>query len=273
MCCSIFEFSDYSHRMASRADCYVSIRLASWWSYADDAVEGTELILAWNYSSRIPFLSRLIDNRCGRIRLGKSESPWHPVLLARELWMHALWWKISFFLFHPGNYYKLSLCVTFSNTFDNLCKSWRAYALENYGTIRYTSLFNRHVVFTSFMSLVANMLGCSSILSYLWLSLLISSLTYVEMHDAEYHWWRTTVRWQWGIWFEIFGIFLHLSWKLCSTVGRHKLRWVQELPCATAIYFRSTVAIYLVASTFCSIEFEAVFCLVNMYFLQFSLRS
>jgi len=32
------------------------------------------------------------------------------------------------FLFHPRNYYKLSLCVTFSNTFDNLWKSWRAYA-------------------------------------------------------------------------------------------------------------------------------------------------
>jgi len=28
-----------------------------------------------------------------------------------------------FFLFHPRNYYKLSLCVTFNNTFDNLWKS------------------------------------------------------------------------------------------------------------------------------------------------------
>jgi len=25
-----------------------------------------------------------------------------------------------FFLFHPRDYYKLSLCVTFANTFDNL---------------------------------------------------------------------------------------------------------------------------------------------------------
>jgi len=36
--------------------------------------------------------------------------------------------KSCFFLFHPKNYYKLSLCVTFSNTFDNLCNSWRIYA-------------------------------------------------------------------------------------------------------------------------------------------------
>jgi len=33
-----------------------------------------------------------------------------------------------FFLFHPRNYYKLSLCVIFSNTFDNFWKSQRAYA-------------------------------------------------------------------------------------------------------------------------------------------------
>jgi len=29
----------------------------------------------------------------------------------------------DFFLFHPRDYYKLSLCVTFGNTFDNLWKS------------------------------------------------------------------------------------------------------------------------------------------------------
>jgi len=33
-----------------------------------------------------------------------------------------------FSLFHPRNYYKLSLCAAFNNTFDNLWKSWRAYA-------------------------------------------------------------------------------------------------------------------------------------------------
>jgi len=39
--------------------------------------------------------------------------------------------------------------------------------------------FYRRVVLTSFMRLVASMLGCSSILSaYLWLNPLISSLTY-----------------------------------------------------------------------------------------------
>jgi len=27
---------------------------------------------------------------------------------------------VEFFLFNPRNYYKLSLCATFSNTFDNL---------------------------------------------------------------------------------------------------------------------------------------------------------
>jgi len=37
---------------------------------------------------------------------------------------HAL----HIFFFHSRNYYKLSLCVTFGNTFDNLWKSWRAYA-------------------------------------------------------------------------------------------------------------------------------------------------
>jgi len=35
---------------------------------------------------------------------------------------------IFFFLLHPKSYYNLSLCVTFSNTFDNLWKSWRVRA-------------------------------------------------------------------------------------------------------------------------------------------------
>jgi len=72
---------------------------------------------------------------------------------------------INFFLFRPRSYYKLSLCVTFGNTFNNLCKSWRAYV-------------QWRVVLTSFMKLVASMLGRSSILSAnFWPSLLISSLT------------------------------------------------------------------------------------------------
>jgi len=33
-----------------------------------------------------------------------------------------------FFSFHPRDYHKLSLCLTFSNTFDNLWKSRRAYS-------------------------------------------------------------------------------------------------------------------------------------------------
>jgi len=77
--------------------------------------------------------------------------------------------------------------VTFSNAFDNLWKSWRAYAQwRMLYKLRYDQihkswgnfLFSRRVVPTSFMKLVASMLGYFSILStYLWLSPLISSLT------------------------------------------------------------------------------------------------
>jgi len=53
-----------------------------------------------------------------------------------------------FFLFHPRDYYKLSLCVTFSDTFDNLCLIYASFEEHmpngvyfiNYSTIRYTRL-------------------------------------------------------------------------------------------------------------------------------------
>jgi len=35
---------------------------------------------------------------------------------------------LYFFLFHPKDYYNLSFCTTFSNTFGNLWESRRAYA-------------------------------------------------------------------------------------------------------------------------------------------------
>jgi len=51
---------------------------------------------------------------------------------------------VAFFLFHPRNYYKLSLCVTFSNKFDNLCKleehMSNGVCSINYSTIKYINL-------------------------------------------------------------------------------------------------------------------------------------
>jgi len=67
----------------------------------------------------------------------------------------ALIVSFSFFLlFHPRDYYKLSLCATVSNTFDNLWKSWRAPAQWR---LLYKLQYN-------LMSLVASMLGCFPIL-------------------------------------------------------------------------------------------------------------
>jgi len=124
--------------------------------------------------------------------------------------------KFFFFsLFHPRNYYKPSPCITISNTFDNLWKFCRAYAHAwrvlyklQYGQIHKSwgnFLFNR-IVLTSFMKLVASMLGCSSILPvYLWLSLLISSLTY------------GTLRWWCRMLLVTYQMILrYLSWNLCS---------------------------------------------------------
>jgi len=92
----------------------------------------------------------------------------------------------------------------------------------NYSMIRF--LFNRRVILTSFLRLIANILRCSSILSaYLWLSLLISSSTYGTLR-SWCHWWRIKERWQWfwDICFEIFVVFLCLNSKLCPAVGCHK---------------------------------------------------
>jgi len=60
-----------------------------------------------------------------------------------------------FFLSHPRNYYKLSLCVTFSNTLDNLWKSWRAVRSDTQVS---NFLFSLRVVLTFFTRLIATML-------------------------------------------------------------------------------------------------------------------
>jgi len=98
--------------------------------------------------------------------------------------------RLISFLFHARNYCKLSLCVIFSNTFDNLWKPWRPYARCSI-KLRYDQIhkswdsffLNQRIILTCFMSLVASMLECFSILSvYVWLSLLISSyIRYIEI--------------------------------------------------------------------------------------------
>jgi len=139
--------------------------------------------------------------------------------------------------------------------------------------IRYISLeiiffFNRRIILTSFMRLVASILECSSILSaYLWyLSLLISFLT------------CGTLRSWCGVSLVMYQdaltmILKYLFWNLCNistfeleTVPQSWMPiWVQGLPCTTATYSRSIVAICCWAAS--------TFCLLNMCFLQFSLRS
>jgi len=59
------------------------------------------------------------------------------VLVSSDFFLNPL----IFFLFHPKNYYKLSLCVTFSNTLDNLWKSgtygtWRSCCRVSLVTVR-----------------------------------------------------------------------------------------------------------------------------------------
>jgi len=72
----------------------------------------------------------------------------------------------------------------------------------------------------------------------------------------------------------------YLFWNLCDVSifesepvprnGRHRAKWVRELPRAVATCFQPTVVIYCrVASIF--LPFESCFRLMTIYFFQYSL--
>jgi len=137
-------------------------------------------------------------------------------------------------------------------------------------------LFNRRVVLISFMRLVASTLGCSSILSaYLWLNLLISSLTYGTFRS----WCRVSL-----VTYQGTLILRYLFWNLCS-ISMFELEallhsWAPQVQMGLRIVlykinlFSVDNCDLLASSQYILPNWiPSCFHLVNMCFLQFSLRS
>jgi len=96
-------------------------------------------------------------------------------------------------------------------------------------------------------------------------------------HDVECHWWCTKVRWRWfwGICFEIFELFLCLNWRLCPKVDTPSPYWFKDCLVQQQFTFDSCDLLpgsHLVQYILLS-WIPSCFRLVNMCFLQFSLRS
>jgi len=94
-------------------------------------------------------------------------------------------------------------------------------------------------------------------------------------HDGERHWWRSKMRWQWfwGICFEIFVIFLYPNWRPCpqlnaiSPDGFKDCLVQQQFIFDPQLRFAADEPVHLAQLN------SKCFRLVNMCFLQFSLRS
>jgi len=138
---NLYVWQEAPFRERIRVPLMITCLLAHWW-YWSPSLETLDssrflLCLAKSYTRGCSlFFQEIFDSLIRRIKAGGPDSSTTCFFLQLDSPVcrrkpHHTTWMIKifnrFFLFHPKDDYKLSLCITFSNIFDNLWKSWRLY--------------------------------------------------------------------------------------------------------------------------------------------------